>query len=346
MEQWSTPWVIRLGLIAAMGAYEPVSAREKPEFITLLDAIYSQQAEEISYEELYENLWEFYQHPLELNHASREDLSLLCILTDAQLDHFFDHLEKNGPLRSIHDLQAIPDFDRDTISQLVPFVQVSETYPKPTKALGKPGSPGSQHSYWLGGYERTIEQAKNSKTEEAIQADTKNAKTENKPKKQAADSQSKQKPEKQAKNSQAKQKPKKQAPDSQAKQKPEKQAADSQAKQKPKKQAADSQSKQKPEKQAKPTPSPSKNLKSKQGTPSPRKNLKSKQGTPSPRKNLKSKQGTPSPRKNLKSKQGTPSPSKNLKSKQGTPSPRKNLLLVRQIKLLHASYTGIHKAGT
>ena len=180
MEKWSTPWVIRIGFIATMGAYAPVSAREKPEFTTLLDAIYSQQIEEISYEELYENLWEFYQHPLALNYASREDLSMLCILTDAQLDHFFDHLEKHGPLRSIDDLQAIPDFDLDTISQLLPFVQVPETYPKPTKALVKPGRPGSQHSYWLGLYERTVDKAKNSKTE-------------NKPKKQAEDSQTEQK---------------------------------------------------------------------------------------------------------------------------------------------------------
>ena len=206
MEKWSTPWVIRIGLIGAMGAYEPVSAREKPEFTTLLDAIYSQQVEEISYEELYENLWEFYQHPLVLNHASREDLSMLCILTDAQLDHFFDHLEKNGPLRSIDDLQAIPGFDLDTISQLLPFVQVPETYPKPTKALVKPGSPGSQHSYWLGLYERTVEKAKNSKTEEAIQEDTKHSKTENKPKKQAKSSKSKKKPKKQAEDSQTEQK--------------------------------------------------------------------------------------------------------------------------------------------
>ena len=151
------PWMLKIGLIGVMSVYETVSARDKPEFTTLLDAIYSQQVAGIDYEALCENLWEFYQHPIALNRASREDLGLLCILTDSQLDHFFEHLEKNGALCSIYELQAIPGFDLNTIYQLLPFVQVPETYPKYTSGLAKLGSPSQQNSYWLSRYERTLE---------------------------------------------------------------------------------------------------------------------------------------------------------------------------------------------
>ncbi|MEM7383082.1 MAG: hypothetical protein AAF400_02060 [Bacteroidota bacterium] len=159
MKKWAIPWVLRIGLTGVMGAYEPISAHEKPEFTTLLDAIYSQQVAGVSYEALRENLWEFYQHPLALNHASREDLALLCILTDTQLHHFFEHLEKNGALLSIYELQAIPGFDLNTICQLLPFVQVPETYPTYTRALIKLGA-SQRNSYWLCRYERTLESKK------------------------------------------------------------------------------------------------------------------------------------------------------------------------------------------
>ena len=149
--------MLKIGLIGLMSVYEPVSARDKPEFTTLLDTIYSQQVAGVGYEALRENLWEFYQHPLALNRASREDLALLCILTDTQLDRFFEHLEKNGALYSIYELQAVPGFDLNTIYQLLPFVQVPETYPTYTSELAKLGSPSQQNSYWLGRYERTLE---------------------------------------------------------------------------------------------------------------------------------------------------------------------------------------------
>lgn len=98
-------------------------------FEELLDAVYSRGEGEVIYEALQEQLWECYHTPLVLNQASREDLGLLCILTDDQLDELFKHIEKNGPLISIYELQAIPAFDLPTIQLLLPFVRVVEAGP-------------------------------------------------------------------------------------------------------------------------------------------------------------------------------------------------------------------------
>lgn len=99
---------------------------EKLNFDELLTIIYNNCSEEVPYEILQEHLWKRYQDPLELNRASAKALQQLCILTEEQIDQFFRHLDKNGPLISIYELQAIPDFDLITIQRLVPFVKVEE----------------------------------------------------------------------------------------------------------------------------------------------------------------------------------------------------------------------------
>lgn len=130
------------------------SSEEKPDFVTLLDAIYSKQIEAISYEGLYERLWLFYHQPIHLNQTSREELKLLCILTDRQIDNFFNYLSKNGALVSIYELQAIPAFDLATIYLLLPFVKVEEVA---KRLLWKSTV---KNNYWITRYERTLEPKK------------------------------------------------------------------------------------------------------------------------------------------------------------------------------------------
>ena len=156
MKKWIIPPLLTISCLGLWGIYTPIQAREKPNFNTLVDRIHSQQVEKVDYEVLREHLWEVYQHPLDLNHASQEDLKLLGILTDQQLTDFFEHLEKNGPLVSIYELQAIPSFDLTTIYQLLPFIQVQETYPQYDARLMKLYDKGRKHSYWLNQYERNL----------------------------------------------------------------------------------------------------------------------------------------------------------------------------------------------
>jgi hypothetical protein len=133
---------------------------EKPNFEQALEALRINQISPATADEedaVYEGLWEFYQYPLNLNKASQEDLELFGILTETQIQHFFAHITQNGPLVSIYELQAIPEFTLKTIHLLLPFVQVSEFYPQYPTELKKLGLQGAALGYWLVRYERVLE---------------------------------------------------------------------------------------------------------------------------------------------------------------------------------------------
>lgn len=89
-----------------------------------IEELFTVQDEEINYEELYETLFLLYQNPLNLNRATRNELQSLFILSELQLNSFFNHLDQFGSLISIYELQAIPGFDLITIHKLAPFVTV------------------------------------------------------------------------------------------------------------------------------------------------------------------------------------------------------------------------------
>ncbi|MDQ3276760.1 MAG: helix-hairpin-helix domain-containing protein, partial [Bacteroidota bacterium] len=67
----------------------------------------------------------FYQkHPLHLNEAGAEELSLLRLLTGLQIQSFLRYRSVFGNLLSIYELQAVPGFDLVTIQKILPFVTV------------------------------------------------------------------------------------------------------------------------------------------------------------------------------------------------------------------------------
>src|SRR5690349_20441480 len=98
-----------------MGLCTVTFAQEKRDFVAALDAIYNHKQGKVSYGTLTDYLWDFYQQPIDLNHTSYEELKQLYILSAEQLNSFFDHLQTNGALVSIYELQAIPTFDLATI---------------------------------------------------------------------------------------------------------------------------------------------------------------------------------------------------------------------------------------
>src|SRR5688572_21637628 len=85
-----------------------------------------QQDKDLPYEDIYENLLQFYQSPINLNCTNREELSSLFILSEVQITALFNHLNQTGGLLSIYELQTIEGFDLNTINKLLPFVTVQE----------------------------------------------------------------------------------------------------------------------------------------------------------------------------------------------------------------------------
>ena len=62
-------------------------------------------------DELYEGLLLFLSNPIDLNQATEQDLASLYILSNRQVQAFFDYKKRFGELVSVYELQAIPEFD-------------------------------------------------------------------------------------------------------------------------------------------------------------------------------------------------------------------------------------------
>jgi hypothetical protein len=72
--------------------------------------------------ELVEYLEQISQSKLELNSLSREELNSLQLLSDVQVNNFFQYRQSLGPFISLYEIQAIPSFDQNTIQRILPFI--------------------------------------------------------------------------------------------------------------------------------------------------------------------------------------------------------------------------------
>jgi hypothetical protein len=89
------------------------------------------QQEEGDYSSLEDQLLYHTTHPINLNHARKEELQALHLLTEIQIFNLFSHIEKNGPLLIIYELQAIESFDLQTIQRLRPYITVRDASATP-----------------------------------------------------------------------------------------------------------------------------------------------------------------------------------------------------------------------
>jgi hypothetical protein len=132
----------------------------------------------IDLEELEYNLSWYYDHPLDLNIATQEQLQDLGLLNELQIESLLRHRQQYGKLLSIYELQAVQNFDLLTIRRILPFVRVEAqpeqkplvsknellidagrqlepsagyTYPNPNlRFLGDPNSLFLRYNYRLG----------------------------------------------------------------------------------------------------------------------------------------------------------------------------------------------------
>ncbi|GAB3909831.1 helix-hairpin-helix domain-containing protein [Larkinella knui] len=98
--------------------------RRETNLTAFIQNLFPVQTEGIDYPTVYENLYQLYANPLDLNTASRDELSATYLLSERQLNSLFDYRTTFGPFLSIYELQAVPDFDLPTIRRLLPFVTV------------------------------------------------------------------------------------------------------------------------------------------------------------------------------------------------------------------------------
>ena len=67
----------------------------------------------------------FHQHPVNMNHVVEEELIRMHLLETSQIENFISYRKLLGQLLSVHELQAIPGWDIETIRKLLPYIIVA-----------------------------------------------------------------------------------------------------------------------------------------------------------------------------------------------------------------------------
>ena len=79
-----------------------------------------------AWEEMYEQLCEFAQHPINLNQASREQLEQLPFLSAQQVEEIMAYLYQYGPMKSPAELQMIRSLDYQRRRLLAYFIEIDD----------------------------------------------------------------------------------------------------------------------------------------------------------------------------------------------------------------------------
>ncbi len=85
--------------------------------------------EDIDFTNLLETLTAKRGNKIDLNKATFEQLQQLHILNDIQINALLKHIETNGSLISLYELQVVPHLDLNTIYKMVPYVKISSNQP-------------------------------------------------------------------------------------------------------------------------------------------------------------------------------------------------------------------------
>ncbi|PWH87017.1 helix-hairpin-helix domain-containing protein [Brumimicrobium oceani] len=113
------------------------------------------EAEELSLEDVFDVLNNYYDNPLNLNLASKEDLQGLLLLSDFQINAFLKAREEKGVFNTIFEIQEIEYWDIPTLENILPFVMVSKVEEKKKGNLQKYLKEGKVEAYFR--YQRNIE---------------------------------------------------------------------------------------------------------------------------------------------------------------------------------------------
>lgn len=126
------------------------------------------ETEEISLEDLFEVLDNYYDNPLNLNSATKEELEELMLINEFQINSLLKWREENGFFETLYEIKDIDFWDVLTLNQIIPFVRVSEVKEKKKRKLSEYLKEGKVEGYIRyirniedkAGYERVSDEEK------------------------------------------------------------------------------------------------------------------------------------------------------------------------------------------
>ncbi|WP_026966164.1 ComEA family DNA-binding protein [Algoriphagus terrigena] len=123
-----------------------------------MERLFPVQEEDLDYESIYEVLFQLYLNPIDVNRADAEILQATYLLNPSQISNLIDYRNEFGDLLSIYELQAIPEFDVQTIESLLPFVTIGDSGAKSRRFWDRVKS--EEQAYILFRHQRTWETRK------------------------------------------------------------------------------------------------------------------------------------------------------------------------------------------
>ena len=117
-----------------------------------LEALSEVLEEEVEDDTYLQQLAHFQRYPLNINQASAEDLQLFKLLTPLQIQSLLAYRTALGPFIDLHELQALPYWDVETIRRMLPYLTLNSTG---TVSLKKQFSEG--HAMALARYSRILQ---------------------------------------------------------------------------------------------------------------------------------------------------------------------------------------------
>ncbi len=93
--------------------------------------------EELDYTTLFDDLYHFYQDPINLNETTTEELEKLPFLNRIQIFNLLAYRDNSGRFLSVYELQLINGWDEVTIRRILPFVTVRQVGEKMPYSLKK-----------------------------------------------------------------------------------------------------------------------------------------------------------------------------------------------------------------
>ncbi|RZK27035.1 MAG: helix-hairpin-helix domain-containing protein [Flavobacterium sp.] len=121
----------------------PALAQDDSFIKDLLESLAENLPEDVDLYELTERLNYLRSHPININETTAEKLKQLIFLSPLQINNLMRHLEVNGKLIDLVELQSIDGFDLATVGRLLPFVTLSKGAGTAKIALKDMGSAGT-----------------------------------------------------------------------------------------------------------------------------------------------------------------------------------------------------------
>ncbi len=122
---------------------------------SFMERLFPVQEEDIDYESIYEVLFQLYLNPIDINRADAEILQATYLLNPSQVSSLIDYRNSFGSLLSLYELQAVPNFDLQTIQNLIPFISIGSSGIRTKKFWDRVKE--EEQAYFLFRHQRTWE---------------------------------------------------------------------------------------------------------------------------------------------------------------------------------------------